>query len=133
LPPETKGFQGDKLAKYKGTAQVLVAQLEFPYPCYQVNGKIVEQLNRDFEGEGRIKENSTNRIPAIIDNSILQPGLEELAASAETFEVRMPSWTIEGSNDAIRIDDRPKVQSPSLQPAREVWSLKSHNKMGAPG
>ena len=40
----------DKLAKYKGTAKVLIVHLDFPYPFRQENRKIVEQLKRNFEG-----------------------------------------------------------------------------------
>jgi len=77
----------DKLAKYKGTARVSFAHLEFPHPFRQVDRKIIEQLKRDFEGEGCIKEKLTNRIPAIIHDPILQAGLEKLAISTEEFKV----------------------------------------------
>jgi hypothetical protein len=76
----------DKLAKYKGSAKVSIAHLDFPHPCRQINIKVIEQLKRDFEGEGCIKDKQTNRIPAIIEDSILQTGLEKLAMNNETFK-----------------------------------------------
>jgi hypothetical protein len=54
----------DKLAKYKGTALISIAHLDFPHPSRQVDRKIIEQLKRDFEGEGCTKDEPTNRIPA---------------------------------------------------------------------
>ncbi|KAG9232708.1 hypothetical protein BJ875DRAFT_380121 [Amylocarpus encephaloides] len=77
----------DKLAKYKGTAKVLIAHLDFPYPLRQENRKIVKQLKRDFEGENCNKENPTNRIPAIINESTLQVGLQKLGTSTEAFKI----------------------------------------------
>jgi hypothetical protein len=76
----------DKLAKYKGSAKVSIAHLDFPHPCRQINSRVIERLKRDFEGEGCIKDKQTNRIPAIIDDSILQIGLEKLAINTETFK-----------------------------------------------
>jgi hypothetical protein len=78
-------ISSDKLTKYKGTALVLIAHLHFPFPCRQVDKKVVDQLKRDFEGEGGIKDLPINRVPAIIDQSILQAGLNKLATSPEAF------------------------------------------------
>jgi hypothetical protein len=36
----------DKLAKYKGSAQVSIAHLDFPYPCRQIDRKVIEQLKK---------------------------------------------------------------------------------------
>ncbi|CZR66023.1 uncharacterized protein PAC_15923 [Phialocephala subalpina] len=62
----------DKLAKYKGTAQISIAHLDFPHPCRQVDRKVIKQLKRDFE--------------AIIDDPTLQAGLEKLATSVDAFK-----------------------------------------------
>lgn len=76
----------DKLAKYKGTARISIDHLYFPHSCRQPDKRIVEQLKRDFEGEGCIKDQANNRIPAIIHDSILESGLEKLAISTEAFK-----------------------------------------------
>jgi hypothetical protein len=73
----------DKIEKYKGTARVFIEHLTFPHPCRQVDSKIVERLKRDFEGEGCLK--TTNRIPAIIDDTTLQAELQKLAIDSEDF------------------------------------------------
>jgi len=76
----------DKLAKYKGSAKVLLAHLDFPHPCRQIDRKVIERLKRDFEGEGCIRDRQTNRIPAIIEDTILQTGLEQLAINTDAFK-----------------------------------------------
>ena len=63
-----------------------IAHLDFPHPCRQINRKVIEQLKRDFEGEGCIKDEQSHRIPAIIEDSILQKGLQKLEISSETFK-----------------------------------------------
>lgn len=75
----------DKSAKYMGTAEIFIKHLEFPHPCRKIDWKIVDQLVRDFDGEGCIRDQPVNRIPAVISNSILQEGLQKLAISAEAF------------------------------------------------
>lgn len=75
----------DKLAKYRGTAIVSISHLHFPHPCRQVDRKVVQQLKRDFEGEGCIKDIPKNPVPAIIDEPTLQAALKKLATSAEAF------------------------------------------------
>ncbi|KAG0645121.1 hypothetical protein D0Z07_9209 [Hyphodiscus hymeniophilus] len=77
----------DKLAKYRGSAKVWISHLEFPHPSRQVDRRVIEQLKRDFDGEGCIKERANHRIPAVIDDSTLQVGLEKLSITAETFKV----------------------------------------------
>jgi hypothetical protein len=59
----------DKLAKYKGLAEVSIAHLDFLHLCRQIDRKVIERLKRDFEGEGCIKDEY--RILAIIEDSIL--------------------------------------------------------------
>jgi hypothetical protein len=76
----------DKLVKYKGTALISIAHLDFPHPCRQIDRKIIEQLKRDFEGEGCVREEPTNRIPAIIEDRTLQAGLEKLVTSVNNFK-----------------------------------------------
>lgn len=66
----------DKLAKYKGSAQVSITHLDFPHPCRQVDRRIVEQLKKDFEGQGCMRH--SNRVPAIIDDSILETALGDI-------------------------------------------------------
>ena len=77
-------ISADKLAKYRGSARVSIEHLEFPYPCRQIDTKVIKRLIRDFEGKGCIKE--TNRIPAIIDDLTLYTGLKKLTMSAESFK-----------------------------------------------
>jgi hypothetical protein len=86
LTTREQGISTDKLAKYKGSAEVSIAHLDFPHPCRQIDRKVIERLKRDFEGEGCIKDKQINRIPAIIEDSILQIGLEKLAINTETFK-----------------------------------------------
>jgi hypothetical protein len=50
----------------------------------QVDKRIIEQLKRYFEGQGCMSQ--SNRIPAIIDDSTLEAGLEGLAINAESFK-----------------------------------------------
>jgi hypothetical protein len=76
----------DKLAKYRGSAKVWITHLDFPHPSRQIDRRVIEQLKRDFDGEGCIKERTNHRIPAIIDDSKLQAALEKLAISTETFK-----------------------------------------------
>jgi Protein of unknown function (DUF3723) len=73
----------DKLAKYKGTAQVPIENLDFPHPYRQIDASIIERLKRDFEGEGCIR--TTNRIPAVIDGTTLQAQLQKLTLETEIF------------------------------------------------
>lgn len=75
----------DKLSKYKGTARISLEHLHFPHPCRQVDYRIIYQLKRDFEGEGCIKDDPNNRVPAVIDDEILNAGLEKLQISIDTF------------------------------------------------
>ncbi|KAH6664606.1 hypothetical protein B0J14DRAFT_661200 [Halenospora varia] len=80
-----KRISRDRLANYKGSALVAISRLDFPHPCRQVDRKVIEQLKRDFKGEGCITEKPNNRIPAIIDDLTLQAVLEKLGTSAEAF------------------------------------------------
>ena len=73
----------DKQVNYKGTAQVRIANLDFPHPFRQINRRIIERLKRDFEGEGCIRR--TNRIPVVIDDTTLQAELQRLAIRPEDF------------------------------------------------
>lgn len=80
-----QSIASDKLAKFKGAARVLIQHLEFPRPTRQLDRKAIQQLIRDFGGEGCIREEPSHRIPAIIDNSILQAALEHIPLTAEVF------------------------------------------------
>jgi hypothetical protein len=73
----------DKVAKYKGTAQVPFENLSFPHPYRQIDRRIIERLKRDFEGEGCIK--TTNRIPAVIDDATLSAELQKLDVESDDF------------------------------------------------
>lgn len=75
----------DKLACYKGTAQIGFDHLYFPQPCRQFDRKIVDQLKKDFDGEGYKRDKTENRISAIIKNSLLQEALLVLTISSELF------------------------------------------------
>ncbi|KAH6661610.1 hypothetical protein B0J14DRAFT_690371 [Halenospora varia] len=75
----------DTLAKYMGSARVWITHLDFPHPSRQIDRKVIAQLKRDFDGEGCIQEKPDHRIPAIIEDTVLQAGLQRLAISAETF------------------------------------------------
>jgi len=76
----------DKDAKYLGTALVSIAHLTFPHPCRQIDRKVVEQLKRDFEGEGCLNEDISNGVPVMIDNEAFYKGLEKLAMNAGDFK-----------------------------------------------
>jgi hypothetical protein len=73
----------DKVAKYKGTAQVAFENLSFPHPYRQIDRKIFERLKRDFEGEGCIK--AANRIPAVIDDATFRAELQKLEVESKDF------------------------------------------------
>jgi hypothetical protein len=77
----------DRLAKYKGSAQILIEHLDFPYLCRKVDKRIVDQLKRDFKGEGCNSNQLINWIPAVISDSVLQEGLEKLLTSAKSFKI----------------------------------------------
>lgn len=77
------GISKDKVAKYRGTAKILLENLSFPHPYRQIDRKIIDRLKRDFEGEGCLK--LTNRIPAIIDDATLDVVLHELQVGTEDF------------------------------------------------
>ena len=79
----------DKLAKFKGTARVWITHLDFPHPARQIDEKIVSQLVRDFEGEGCIREEPCHRIPAVLDNSILEEALEKIPLTTEAFKAKV--------------------------------------------
>ncbi|CAG8981747.1 hypothetical protein HYALB_00013360 [Hymenoscyphus albidus] len=66
----------DKLANFKGTARIAIKHLTFPYPSRQIDRKIIEQLLRDFKGEGCRPEEPDHRIPAIVDDSVLEAALQ---------------------------------------------------------
>lgn len=74
----------DKHAKYRGSAQVYLEHLDFPHPCRHVDISVIEQLSRNFEGEGCMRD--TNRIPAIIDDVILFAALSKLGINNEAFK-----------------------------------------------
>jgi hypothetical protein len=76
----------DKAAKYLGTALVSIAHLTFPHPCRQIDRKVIEQLKRDFEGEGCLNEDISNGVPVMIDNETFHAGLEKLAMTAGDFK-----------------------------------------------
>lgn len=86
LTAREQRVRGDQLAKYRGSAKVWITHLDFPHPSRQIDRRVIEQLKRDFDGEGCIKDRADHRIPAIIDDSTLQEGLEKLAISTETFK-----------------------------------------------
>jgi hypothetical protein len=78
----------DKLAKFKGAARVSFRHLEFPYPARQIDEKVIQQLLRDFDGEGCIREERSHWIPVVIDESILQTTLEKNSLTPETFKAK---------------------------------------------
>jgi hypothetical protein len=75
----------DKLANFKGTARIAIKHLAFPYPSRQIDRKIIDQLLRDFEGEGCKPEEPDHRIPAVVDNSVLEAALAKLSMSVDAF------------------------------------------------
>ena len=78
----------DKLAKFKGAARVSIQNLDFPHPIREVDQKVIDQLIRDFDGEGCIRAEPSHRIPAVIDNSILQAALQKISLTAESFKAK---------------------------------------------
>jgi len=79
----------DKLAKFKGIARVSITYLDFLHLTRQIDDKIVKQLIRDFKGEGCIREEPSYRIPAVINNSILEEALKKIPLTAKAFKARV--------------------------------------------
>ena len=78
----------DKLANFKGSCRIFIKHLEFPHPSRQIDSRIIEQLQRDFDGEGCLRDEPSNRVPVIIDDSTLQTGLNKLGYDAGTFKAK---------------------------------------------
>lgn len=76
----------DKLANFKGTARIAIKHLAFPHPSRQIDRKIIDQLLRDFEGEGCRPEEPDHRIPAIVDDLVLEAALEKIPMSVNAFK-----------------------------------------------
>jgi hypothetical protein len=68
----------DKLAKFKGAARISIQNPDFPHPIREVDQKVIDQLIRDFDGEGCVRAEPSHRIPAVIDNSMLQAALQRM-------------------------------------------------------
>ena len=83
-----QGISRDKLANFKGSCKIFIKHLCFPNPARPVDEKIIEQLQRDFDGEGCLREEPNNRVPVIIDDLALQEGLNKLGYDAETFKAK---------------------------------------------
>lgn len=79
----------DKLAKFKGTARVSITHLDFPHPARQIDEKIITQLVRDFEGEGCIREEPCHRIPAVMDDLVLEEALGQIPLTTEEFKAKV--------------------------------------------
>jgi hypothetical protein len=79
----------NKLAKFKGIARVSITYLNFLHLTRQVDNKIVKQLIKDFKGEGCIREEPIYRIPAIINNLILEEALRKILLTAKAFKAKV--------------------------------------------
>lgn len=88
LATREKRIANDKLSNFKGAARVSIQHLEFPCPTRQIDRRAIRQLIRDFDGEGCNREKLSHRIPAIINNSILQAALEKISLTAEDFRAK---------------------------------------------
>jgi len=86
LAASEQRIASDKLAKFKGAARVLIQHLDFPHPTRQVDKRAIRQLIKDFEGEGCIREESSHRIPAIMEDWTLQAALEKNSFTVEAFK-----------------------------------------------
>jgi hypothetical protein len=73
---------------------VSITYLDFPHLTRQIDNKIVKQLIKDFKGEGCIREEPSYRIPAIIDNSILEEALEKIPLTAKAFKAKVDNLPI---------------------------------------
>jgi hypothetical protein len=104
LSAREKRILRDKLANFKGTARVAITHLEFPHPSRQIDRKIIEQLLRDFDGEGCRPEEPDHRIPAIIEDSVLQVALEKLSMSADAFKAEASKPPILHLENGVMLD-----------------------------
>lgn len=117
----------DKLAKYRGSAKVWITHLDFPHPSRHIDRRVIEQLKRDFEGEGCIKERADHRIPAIINDSTLQAGLKKLEISTETFKAisrdNPPQLRLEGKAklECLHGQHRALAAKEHLVPSLRWW------------
>ncbi len=116
----------DKLCKYKGTARVQLSNLVFPHSTRQVDIKVIEQLKRDFDGEGCIRGEPSHRIPAIIDDLTLETNLERLNLNTEDFKKRAsnpPSFHL-GRNvmlECLHGKHRVLAAQDYLSPSQRWW------------
>ncbi len=94
----------DKLAKFKGTARVPITHLDFPHPVREIDRKAIKQLIRDFEGEGCIREEPSHRIPAVIDDSILEEALEKISLTAEAFKAKADNPPILKLSSGVKLE-----------------------------
>jgi hypothetical protein len=94
----------DKLAKFKGTARVSITHLDFPHPTRQIDEKIIRQLVRDFEGEGCIREEPSHRIPAVIDDSVLEEALEKIPLTAEAFKAKVDNPPFLNLRNGVKLE-----------------------------
>jgi hypothetical protein len=94
----------NKLAKFKGIARVWITYLDFPYPARQINKKIIRQLIRDFEREGCIQEEPSHRIPAVIDNLVLEEALEKISLSAKAFKAKVDNPPILKLRSGVKLE-----------------------------
>jgi hypothetical protein len=96
----------DKLAKFKGAARVSIHNLDFPHPIRGIDKKAIQQLIRDFDGEGCIRAEPSHRIPAVIDNSILQAALQKMKTplTAESFKAKADNPPILKLGSGVKLE-----------------------------
>ena len=75
----------DKAMSFRGTARIRFEHLTFPSPIRLFNKRIVASLKRDFAVAGCLKHELDYRIPAIIDDQILEAALGILGMDKDTF------------------------------------------------
>jgi hypothetical protein len=85
LTAKAQKITANKLAKYRGTVKMSNGNLHFLQPYCEIDRTIVEQLKRDYEGEGCIKYEQSSWVPAIIDDTVLQQELQKLGSSVGKF------------------------------------------------
>ncbi|KAH8799385.1 hypothetical protein F5884DRAFT_869304 [Xylogone sp. PMI_703] len=85
----------DKATNFRGRAQVRISHLAFPNPIRQIDENSLAQLKKAIIADGCLHKQY--RIPAVIDDQILQTALNKARIDVDAFEI-------------ISLDDPPKLR-----------------------
>jgi hypothetical protein len=100
--------------------------IAFPSPSRPVDKKIIKQLQRDFGGEGCLREELSNRVPAIIDNLTLEGLLNKLGYNAETLKNKSSEPPLLSLLDGLQLEclheqHRILAAKACLPPSQRWW------------